>query len=290
MGTTVTIQVVGPGSASSDLAMERAFGWFFEIEERCTRFNPHSELMQLSAQPGTAVAVSAILFEAVQFALLVAEQSGGAFDPTVGYRMHARGFNREYSTGAIVKTPPMPDHDCTYRDIVLDPDRRTILLTRPLILDLGAVAKGLAVDLAARELAPFENFAIDAGGDLYLGGLNERGVSWTAGIRHPRKHQELIASLQISNQAVCTSGDYERRTAEPAGSHILDPHSRESSNGVASATVVASGAMLADALSTAAFVLGPAAGIEFLELMGVDGLIVTTELERFETRGLRYAA
>lgn len=289
MGTMVTIQVAHSHGAL-DSAFERAFGWFHEIEERCSRFNPLSELMRLASQPGTAVAVSPLLFEAIQFALLVAEESAGAFDPTVGHRMQARGFNREYITGAIVEPMNASDDEVTYRDLVLDSDRKTVLLLRPLMLDLGAVVKGLAVDLAARELAPFENFAIDAGGDLYLGGLNERGEPWTVGVRHPRKDQELIASLQVSNQAVCTSGDYERCAPESGDSHILDPRRGESSKAVASATVVASGAMLADALSTAAFVLGPAAGVQFLDRMGVEGLIVTPELERFETRGLPYAA
>jgi thiamine biosynthesis lipoprotein len=163
-----------------------------------------------------------------------------------------------------------------------------------LTLDLGAVAKGLAVDTAARELEPFRDFAIDAGGDLYLGGLNERGVAWSAGIRHPRKPDELIASLRVSNQAVCTSGDYERQAPSGANGHgehhILDPRTGASPRAVASATVVASGAMLADALATAAFVLGPEDGIELLNRVGVDGLIVTPELERYETRGLCHGA
>src|SRR5580658_926359 len=101
MGTIVTIQVLH-SSGAADSAVDRAFGWFCEIEGRCSRFNPHSELMQLTSPPGEPVAASAILFEAVQFALLVAKESGGAFDPTVGHRMQQRGFNREYSTGAIV--------------------------------------------------------------------------------------------------------------------------------------------------------------------------------------------
>ena len=151
----------------------------------------------------------------------------------------------------------------------LDPDRRTITLLRPLTLDLGAVAKGLAVDTAARELEPFKDFAIDAGGDLYLGGLNAQGEPWSVGIRHPRHEGELIARLRVSNQAVCTSGDYERltpgaTTAHRNEHHILDPRTGASPRGVASATVVASGAMLADALATAAFVLGPEDGIELL--------------------------
>jgi thiamine biosynthesis lipoprotein len=146
------------------------------------------------------------------------------------------------------------------------------------------------VDAAARELEPFRDFAIDAGGDLYLGGSNEQGTPWSIGIRHPRNGHEPIAFLRVSNEAVCTSGDYERRTPGGNSHHILDPRIGASAGAVASATVVASGAMLADALATAAFVLGPEEGIELLNRMGVEGLIVTPELEQFETRGLRHAA
>jgi thiamine biosynthesis lipoprotein len=289
MGTLVTIHVV-PDAAGADDAIDRAFGWFHEIERRCTRFSGQSELMQLTAQAGVPVPASAILYEAVRFALLVAEESGGAFDPTVGYRMEARGFNREHRTGEIVHSAIAPDDDVSYRDVQLDPERRTITLGRPLTLDLGAVAKGLAVDTAARELEPFRDFAIDAGGDLYLGGSNPQGAPWSVGIRHPRRDGELIDSLRVSNQAVCTSGDYERRAPDRDEHHLLDPRTGSPAHTVASATVVAPNAMLADALATAAFVLGPQDGIRLLERMGVDGLIVTPELERYETRGLCHAA
>ena len=283
MGTLVTIQLVHSGG-EADAAIDRAFGWFYEIEACCTRFSPQSELMRLTALAGVPVPASAILYETVRFALMVAEESGGAFDPTVGHSMETRGFNREHRTGEIVRSTITPDDDISYRDVVLDPDRKTILLRRPLTLDLGAVAKGLAVDTAARELAPFRDFAIDAGGDLYLGGSNSQGAPWSVGIRHPRQDHEIIDTLRVSNQAVCTSGDYERRA------HILDPRKKTTSDTVASATVVAPGAMLADALATAAFVLGPEKGIQLLTRLGVEGLIVTPDLKRYETRGLSRAA
>jgi thiamine biosynthesis lipoprotein len=250
MGTLVTIQVLPSGAHEAEVhrAIGRAFEWFHEIEERCTRFDDRSELRRLTAQPGVPVPVSPILFEVLRFALLVAEESDGAFDPT---------GNAHYS------------------EIELHPDRRAITLRRPLTLDLGAVAKGLAVDTAARELEPFRDFAIDAGGDLYFGGSNPQGEPWSVGIRHPRRDGELIDSRLVSNQAVCTSGDYER------GDHIRDPRSGQAALAVASATVFAPGAMLADALATAAFVLGPRDGIEFLKRMGVEGLIVTPDLERY---------
>lgn len=281
MGTRVTIEVSAPGEGSApEEALDRSFAWFHEVESCCSRFDPASELMRLT--PGTAVPATTILFEAVRFALMVAEESGGAFDPTVGHRMAARGFNREHRTGTVADTPGADD-DVSYRDVEIDAELHTIRLRRPLTLDLGAVAKGLAVDAAARELQPFRDFAIDAGGDLYLGGCNPQAEPWSVGIRHPRVDGELIARLRVSNQAVCTSGDYER------GQHILNPRAGGVAGSVASATVVASGAMLADALATAAFVMGPNEGVSFLTRMGVEGLIVTPELECFETRGLRHA-
>jgi thiamine biosynthesis lipoprotein len=269
MGTLVTIHVVAPGS---DEAIERAFGWFREIEALCTRFDENSELRRLCRHVGEPVPASTILFEAVSFALSVAEETGGAFDPTV------RTPEPE-PLEPLEPLEPVP----SFRDIRLDARTRTIALLRPLTLDLGAVAKGLAVDEAARELAPFRDFAIDAGGDLYLGGHNEHGAPWSVGIRHPRIDRELIDRLLISDRAVCTSGDYER------GDHILDPRVGDSPATCASVTVIAPTAMLADALGTAAFVLGPQAGLALFDRHGVEGLILTSALERYETAGLRGA-
>jgi len=291
MGTFVTLHVVAcygeaRGQREAEEAVERAFGWFYTVEECCTRFDPNSELMQLTKHAGVPVPVSAILFEAVQFALAVAEESGGAFDPTVGRAMETRGFDRNYVTGSVIRTCVDSTTGVSYRDVRLDPDRRTITLLRPLVLDLGAVAKGLAVDLAARELQTFENFAINAGGDLYLAGSNPEGEPWSVGIRHPRRVDEVIDSLRISNRAVCTSGDYERRAANGRGGHhILDPRTGASANGAASVTVIAPNAMVADALATAAFIQG-ADGIQLLERYGVDGLVVSQELKCYATRGL----
>ena len=129
------------------------------------------------------------------------------------------------------------------------------------------------------------DFAIDAGGDLYLGGCNPEGLPWSVGIRHPRVDTALIDTLQVSNNAVCTSGDYER-IAPNGAAHILDPRSGAAAAVSASVTVVAATALAADALATAAFVLGPVRGLELLIRHGAEGLIVTPELERFETPGL----
>jgi thiamine biosynthesis lipoprotein len=287
MGTVVSIEVVGHGASKRERAervarVGRAADWFREVEKCCSRFDAGSELRRLTDRAGTPVPVSAMLFGAVEFALAVAEESDGAFDPTVGRQMERRGFDRNYRTGEVASSGLGSGDPATWRDVLLDPDERTITLTRPLVLDLGAVAKGLAVDSAALELGPLENFAVDAGGDLYLGGHNAEGEPWSVGIRHPRE-EALIETLRVSNSAVCTSGDYERRSAADEGvHHIMDARTGNSATGLASVTVVAHSAMVADALATAAFVLGPSEGRLFLERQGVRGLLITPSLERFE--------
>ena len=292
MGTVVTIQIVGHGEDQQKrderaASVARAADWFGSIEKCCSRFDADSELRQVCEYTGVPVRVTPMLFAAVQFALSVAEESDGAFDPTVGQRMESRGFDRNYQTGDRAASNISSSDGVTWRDVLLDADAQTITLLKPLVLDLGAVAKGLAVDVAARELEPYVNFAVDAGGDLFLGGHNEKGEPWSVGIRHPREESSLIDTMHVTNTAVCTSGDYEKRSATNADvHHIMDARTGESVGELASVTVVAPSAMVADALATAAFALGPMKGLDFLERHGVRGLLVTPTLERFETAGV----
>lgn len=288
MGTIVTIELVGASQSSptddASRAVERAFDWFREVERVCNRFDPDSELRRLTETTGRPVPVGALLFAAIEFALTIAEESGGAFDPTVGRQMEDRGFNRDYRTGAAINPSGAHDAAVSYRDVHADRASHTVTVDRPLTLDLGGLAKGLAIDLAAQELRPFEHFAIDAGGDLYVAGHNGAGTPWSIGIRHPRRDREAITRLSISDAAVCTSGDYERQSAE-SGHHIIDPRGATSTS-LASVTVIAPTAMLGDALATAAFVLGPVEGLQLLERHGVDGLMYSPQLERFATPGI----
>ncbi|MFN8514487.1 MAG: FAD:protein FMN transferase [Thermomicrobiales bacterium] len=285
MDTFVTIQLAdGARAVGADAAIARAFDWFRRVEAACSRFDSASEVMRLLATVGQPTPVSDILYQAVTFALAVADASHGAFDPTIGHLLEQRGFDRNYRTGATVATPIASKLRPTYRDVRLDPARRAITLLRPLILDLGAVAKGLAIDLAARELAPFGSYAINAGGDLRVQGLNPAGQPWQIGLKHPRQPGAILGVVQLAEGAVCTSGDYERPSPEAGtGHHLLDPRTGRSVAASASITVIAPTALAADALGTAAFVLGPRRGLRLLERQGAEGLIVTTTLEQHQT-------
>jgi thiamine biosynthesis lipoprotein len=288
MDTTVTIDVVRPtDAAAAERRVQEAFGWFARVETACSRFDARSELAGLSMQTGVPVPVSPLLFEVLQLALAVAEASDGAFDPTVGAALESAGFDRNYRTGERVASGIAPRTGGGHRDVVLDAAARTVTLRRPLVLDLGGIAKGFAIDLAARELRDAPDFAINAGGDVFARGRSPEGTPWRIGIRHPREPGALIDVIEVEDLAVCTSGDYERPRADGAGHHIVDPRDGDAvtTGAVASATVLAPTAALADALGTAAMVLGLERGVAFLEEHGVEGLLVTASLDRRATRG-----
>ena len=277
MDTWVNVQIVSDQPRQTvEPAVQRALAWFETVERICTRFDPTSEVMQLLGKVGHPVRVSTLLFEVVAFALDLARQTDGAFDPTVGATLEQMGFNVHYRTGEAVHSGVAGK--VSYADVRLDRRARSILLKRPVVLDLNAVAKGLAIDLAVQELHDQPDLCFEAGGDLAVRGTNASGELWHVGIQHPRAPGLLARTLRVTDVAVCTSGDYERRSPEPnAAGHILDARTGQSVTGLASVTVVAPTAMAADGLSTAAMVLGRERGLQLLEDQGVSGLLMSPD-------------
>lgn len=150
MDTLVAFEVLheDADTESADRAINEAFGWFAEVERTCSRFNPASELRRLCERTDQPVRPSALLFAAIAFAVELAERTNGAFNPAVGARMEAAGFDTNYRTGE--RQPQRTPGGAMWRDIEVNREGGTVRLRRPLTIDLGAVAKGMAVDLAAR--------------------------------------------------------------------------------------------------------------------------------------------
>jgi len=262
MDTLVHVNVVSDAPRERITpVVERALAWFGAVEAVCSRFEPDSEVMRLSRRVGEPVAVSPLLLELVGFALGLSDATDGAFDPTVGARLERRGFATSYRTGQPISSGVEPG--ATYRDVQLDRARGTITLRRPAVLDLNAVAKGLAIDLATRELRAFVDFSVEAGGDLFVAGHNAERKPWHVGIQDPRGENLLERTLRVSDAAVCTSGRYER------GEHIVN-----AASDLASVTVVAPTALVADGLSTAVLILGAERGRALLDASGVRGILV----------------
>jgi thiamine biosynthesis lipoprotein len=163
----------------------------------------------------------------------------------------------------------------SYRDVIVDRVAETVTLLKPLRLDLGAVAKGLAIDLASAELRNFLGAIVDAGGDIFAQGCDRTLQPWSVAIRDPREHEQAaVQTIALSDAAICTSGDYERRDPTGAGHHILNPVPGHSVDTMSSVSIVAGSAMVADALATAAFVIGSSRAPALLARFGAEGLFL----------------
>src|SRR3982075_1198114 len=126
MDTWVNLQVVSDQPREgAEPAVQRALAWFESVERICTRFDPTSEVMQLLGKVGQHVRVSTLLFEVAAFAMDLAEQTDGAFDPTVGATLEQLGFNVTYRTGETVHSEVA--RDASHADVRLDRRARTIL-------------------------------------------------------------------------------------------------------------------------------------------------------------------
>jgi thiamine biosynthesis lipoprotein len=225
----------------------------------------------------------------------IAVLSDGAFDPTILALTDLWAFD---DGGALPKDKQIDQARwrVDFSKIVIDEDG-TVRIPEGLGVDLGGIAKGAVVDLISGYLYErgFKDFLIDAGGDILVSGMKQGKTPWRIAIRHPRESQAILGVIspgeKNSRNAVVTSGDYER-FFESGGKryhHILDPRSGYPAGQLASVTVIAPSCEVADALSTAAFVLGPERGLKLLEeFPDTEGLLIAEEdgdLTAWRTKG-----
>lgn len=276
MGTIVTIRVVSEESMETmRAAIEDAQAAMRVVEDVASRFDEDSALRDLCRHPGQWRAVPPILFHLLAIACAAAEMTGGLFDPTIGLRLEQAGFNRHYLTGHKLHTPIPAVPGVSWRDITLREERCQVRLERPMLIDLGAVAKGLAVDWAAKTLAHFPGALIDAGGDVWASGVDPDGGAWRVGIENPHDPARLLGMLKISGLAVCTSGRYRRQSPQEASDHhLINPLTGRSVSGLMSVTVVGPEAVLADVAATAAMLVGPQRALSVIQGLGLDGMMV----------------
>ncbi len=236
MGTIAGIAFRGGDAAAQDAIRESVQQTYSHLNALLSAWNPESELCRLARESDTNAfaRASTDVRPCYQAALDLAAASGNAFNPRIGARMRELGFSQGKAF-------------CDF--------------------DLGAIAKGFAVDTACNAIPhdlPFNGLLIDLGGNLRA----VRG-EWRTGVRNPFGDGLAATLVLAEGESVATSGNYERFVVRDGirYSHILDGRTGEPVTGIAGVTVVtpaALGATLADGLSTTLFVMGPEEGMRFL--------------------------
>jgi thiamine biosynthesis lipoprotein len=267
-GTTVEISIYGGSQQRADALSAEILAEFDRLHHKFHAWQP-SMLTELndSIARGEPFRADAEMVDLLRSAQLLSERSDKLFNPAIGHLIRLWGFH----SGDITEHGPAPEQ---IRQWVAANPRLSDLryngtsirsLNRAVMIDLGGYAKGYALDRAARIVreAHVKAALINVGGNVIA--IGQPGAQpWKVGIRDPRGGGTLVAVPLHDNEAIGTSGDYERYFMKNGKRHphIIDPRTGETIDLVASVTIISSGGrdpgLRSDGNSKPLFIAGPA--------------------------------
>ncbi len=267
MGTVAEVAVPTHDEPWAQRAIDAAFGELRRIELEMSRFRPDSYVSRLNtARPGDWVDVSADAASVLERSLSWARASDGRFDPCLGRVSELWDVAHRSEPPAEEVVSGLAGAD-RWRALELVPDRvggggRAALISPRAAVDLGGIAKGFAVDAAADALRAhgIQDGLVNVGGDLVALGSDASGRAWVVGVQSPDDPSGIAATVEVSDAALATSGDYVRYFQHGGRRyhHLLDPHTgRPVRTGTRSLTVRAARCVDADAAATALFGVDP---------------------------------
>lgn len=241
------------------------------INQQMSTYIPESEISRFNALNSIEMPVSAELASLVKRSQSISEQTGGAFDITVGPLVNLWGFGPD---GRVISAPNVDKiasirSRVGYQKLRVSQNPPSLSKLSNLQIDLSAIAKGYAVDQLAALLVTkgITNYLVEIGGEIKLSGIKPNGESWRIAIEAPLNSDRVAQQvLPISNIAMATSGDY-RNYFEENGvrySHTINPLTGAPiKHALVSVTVLHQNCADADALATALMVMGGKKGVEF---------------------------
>lgn len=281
MGTRFDITAVHPDPAKGKAAIEAAWAEIERVEELISEWRPSSKVSEINRNAGVApVPVPKELFQLIRRSLRVSQLTDGAFDITflsVGrlwnFKSHDSPIPSEEAVREALK-------DTGYRHVILDEAKGTVFLDRPgTRIGFGGIGQGYGANRAVFVLKEHgvTGGIVNGSGDLVLFGTQENGAKWRVGIGNPLDPDKAFAWIDVTEQAVVTSGDYENYIEKDGKryGHTIDPRTGWPADGLRSATIVCPDGELADALATGITVLGVEKGLALVNrLKGIEALLV----------------
>lgn len=293
LNTVNRITIYDKSRRDAELILDAAFSRIDEVEAAMSLYIDESEINQINRQAGVkSVQVSQETFDLLLLAEESARLSQGAFDPTIGPLVTAWGITSD--------NPRIPDDEeldvllelVNYRNLVMEQPDGVFLAREGMKLDLGGIAKGYAADEAKRIIREMGSSSalINLGGNILLAGSKPDGTPWRIGVQDPHSSRgRYIVIITLEGGTVVTSGTYERYFFDNdiRYHHILDTSTGfPADTGLESVTIVTENSAYADALSTAAFVLGIEEGFAFIEsIEDVEAVFITEDKRVFKTSG-----
>lgn len=299
MGTTYSIKVLG----EEKIQQAEIDSILIEINNSVSTYIKTSDISRFNAASRGIQHVDLsndYFIDNFEKSMALSAQTRGAFDPTVMPLVNYWGFG---TTGKKTLTSVDSSTIESLRKVVgyemVQQTRDSIIKDHPDVqLDFSAIAKGYAVDELCQYLdkKSITDYFVEIGGELRTKGVNDKGKSWTVGVNLPETTANLtdvIAYLRIPNRAMATSGNY-RNYYEIQGKqygHTIDPRTGYPASSLRSATIIGENCMTADALATAAMVLGLEKSMDLIRSSNnTEGLFVYStedgQLEIIQTDGM----
>jgi FAD:protein FMN transferase len=293
MGTLVTITAVATEKNVGDRAIQAAFDEIKRLEQLLSTWRSDSELSRVNQEAGRRpVQVSPETLELVTRSLELGRLTQGGFNIALGPAIEAWSVTERQripDERELQQLKPLVD----WTRIQVNKEARTIYLPHTgMRIDVGGIGKGYAADRAVAEMkrVGVMGGVVALSGDIKAFGVLPDRKGFPVGIKHPRREEELIAMIDLNDEAISTAGDYERFFERDGVRyhHILDPQTLQPARACQSVTVIAKEGMMADGLDTGLFVLGPEEGMALVErLPGVEAIIIDREGKITVSSGLR---
>jgi len=291
MGTEVSVQLWSSDAAKGAAALEAVFQEASRIDRLMSTYKDDSEISKINRVAAISpVVVGEELYSLLRRSVEISELTDGAFDITyesVGQHFDFRERKRP-DVGTIEAERSLINYEFLELD---DRSRKLRFAVEGVRINLGGIAKGYVVERGVEILRArgIRNAIVTAGGDTRLLG-DRRGRPFMVGIRDPRIDGKVAISLPLSDEAVSTSGDYERFFDEDGVRyhHIIQPGTGNPANGVHSATVIGPDAVTTDALSTSVFVMGVDKGLRMIAtLPEYESIVIDDKGQVFFSDGLQ---
>lgn len=294
MGTEVSVFLWHEDREAGERLVDRVFDEAVRIDELMSTYKETSEISMVNRLAyQQTVTIGAELFRLIQNALDMSVLTRGAFDITYDSVGRHYDFRERQRPDAVTIEKDRQSID--YRLVELDALNSTVRFLKPGVrINLGGIAKGYVVERGAMLLRQhgIDNAVVTAGGDTRLLG-DRRGRPFMIGIQDPRDDSEVAISVPLEDEAISTSGDYERYFDEDGVRyhHIIQPSTGEPAGGVHSATVFGPDGVMTDALSTSVFVMGVELGMKLLAgLPDYEGIVIDDQGRIFYSDGLQKPA
>lgn len=290
MGNRFEFTVIAADKQSGEQAIDQAIEEVKRIEEILSTFRDSSQANKINRFAGIKpVKVDEEVLMLIERSNKISALTDGAFDITYG-SLDKSFWNFDLNMTAL------PDKETAlktiglinYRDLIINKAESTVMLKKKgMRIGFGGIGKGYAADRAKQILQGLgiKSGIVNAAGDLVTWGRQLNGAPWTIGIADPDQSDRPFSSLNISNMAIATSGNYEKYVMINGKrySHTIDPKTGFPVSGIKSVSIICPSAELADALATPVIVMGVRVGLNLINQLNQVGCVIIDDLDKVYT-------